>query len=275
MGVGRFFLLSIGIIISIFLLLQLILTMIRSVSDYINQENTIDTKNRQEKGYQPDFIDYTVHYEAQRLGEKRKNLFGNRRKKGRFIIDAKRITVGDFAFGSDDIYWFNYSPTDYKITFDLNVDSWWYRLTIDPGYGGKEFIEAILGVVPDYLQAHKNTALENIRTVSLVPATINYVNIDGTYNIADSVELALTPIWLLVLQHERVIDMIALNNIQDLEIRDHPNVLDNDTQLITFDEDKPYAFAFTDKTFATSLVSVTQQNNNSMYHQKSRMLGNQ
>jgi hypothetical protein len=198
---------------------------------------------------------YKVTYKLERPGT-------DELTQGEGYVDVypKYVTVGDFSFNQHNIRWLGDRSGRDEVLLDLDMDGRWFTLTINAGKSAKALVDDLRELTPVHIDTARNRRRPN-RRYPPIHAFTTTQNLQGFWHNHEAVRLSLTPLWLVVLQQDRVVNIIAIDDVQNVRCIKHPTALDDAVLLLQFDttENEQFAFSITDATFPEQLAQVTQE----------------
>lgn len=218
------------------------------------------SNNKLAQSLNADYINQSVQYSIRRLGDESYSpAYPPEYETGLFKIDGKHLTLGNFAFSADDIQWFGRYKKSSSVRLSLNIDGWWYRLSINPTSDEKNFYEELLKRIPDKLKRSNYINRPDISSGQGTMANIAHQNLQGIFEDHEAVELFVTPLWLVVLHNGTVIEQYPIDDINDIRSTKHPMHINDDMQLLTFEiGDKALMFSHMDNRFVTRLSDASR-----------------
>lgn len=207
-----------------------------------------------------DYINQSVEYSIRRLGDETYSPASPPEYEiGNFVINGKHLTLGDFAFSADDIQWFGRYNKSSSVRLSLNIDGWWYRLSINPVSDEDNFYDELLKHIPEKLKLSRYKNRPDISSGQGTMANIAHQNLHGIFEDHEAVELYVTPLWLVVLHNGTVIEQHRIDDISDIRSTKHPMHINDDMQLLSFEiGDKALMFSHMDSCFVIRLSDASR-----------------
>ncbi|GAB5493610.1 MAG: hypothetical protein Phog2KO_38250 [Phototrophicaceae bacterium] len=218
------------------------------------------TPDKLTKSLNTDYANPSVHYDIRRLGdESYRHTFPNNYRKARFIIDDKRIKLRNFIFHADDIQWFGRYKNSNSVRLSVNLDGFWYRLSINSDKDDDNFYKKLFERIPDKLKRSKYLNRPDVSSWQGTKAHITQQNLQGIFEDFEAVELYVTPLWLVVLSNGYVIEQHFIDDVEDIRSVKHPTHINDDMLLLTFYiGDDMLMYSYEDKGFVTRLSDATR-----------------
>ena len=182
------------------------------------------------------------------------------KKEGHISFNEDHITIGGLRFSGDNIQWLGRYKNWNSVNLDICLDQNWYIVHLNPHNDESQILEKILSRTPEKLRRSRYFYRPEIRTYSGARAHIMTRTLQGIFQTHEAVELYVTPLWMVVLNNDRVYQQHFIDDIKDIRSSQHPMNTQSDTQILTFEvKDKAYAYALKNTDFVTRLSDAARE----------------